>query len=79
MSGKIFEIFVISEILKSYSNGGWDYKYHVGIYSAFQRIEAVAMQQPQTYFIRTLSKQFSYFACSRASVTVVISHTSVGP
>lgn len=32
MSGAVFETFVISEILKSYSNQGLDYRYFVSYY-----------------------------------------------
>lgn len=32
MSGAFFETFVISEILKSYSNRGLDYRYFVSYY-----------------------------------------------
>ena len=32
MSGEFFETFVISEILKSYSNRGLDYRYFVSYY-----------------------------------------------
>ena len=32
MSGAFFETYVISEILKSYSNAGFDYRYYVSYY-----------------------------------------------
>lgn len=38
MSGEIFETFVISEILKSYSNRGLDYKYFVSYYRGKDKI-----------------------------------------
>ncbi len=38
MSGEIFETFVISEILKSYSNRGLDYRYFVSYYRGKDKI-----------------------------------------
>lgn len=38
MRGEIFETFVISEILKSYSNRGLDYKYYVSYYRGKDKI-----------------------------------------
>ncbi len=40
MSGAFFETFVISEILKSYSNRGLDYKYSVSYYRGKDKIHA---------------------------------------
>lgn len=39
MSGAFFETYVISEILKSYSNAGFDYRYYVSYYRGKDKLE----------------------------------------